>query len=104
MLPARAHALDSDTRTVLRDSGYGLVGGTVIAAAFLPLTGGGARQVFIGSSVGLYIGIIAGIYVITHRDEPLFSGNSEDPIPGENPSPYRPGKVAALEVPVLHFR
>ncbi|MFL5814305.1 MAG: hypothetical protein ACJ763_12060, partial [Bdellovibrionia bacterium] len=65
---SRAGAMDQDTRTLIRGGTYGLVGGTIVGAAVLPLTGS-VRGVFIGSSLGLYMGLLLGVYRITHEDE-----------------------------------
>src|SRR3954454_7541046 len=64
-----AQAINQDARTVIRGGTYGLIGGTVVGLAVLPLTGS-ARGVFIGSSLGLYMVSIMGVYHATHRDDP----------------------------------
>lgn len=98
--------MDADTRTVLRDGGWGLLGGTAAGLIALPLTGGGARSVFIGSSVGLYIGLIAGFYHIYTKDDAdsPFRAEREELQPWENPSPFRVRKVADVEIPILRFQ
>jgi hypothetical protein len=84
-----AHAIDQDTRSVIRGGTYGLIGGTVVGLAVLPLTGS-VRGVFIGSSLGLYMGILLGVYHITHRDDP------ENPFRGQvfEQTPVEGGRIA----------
>jgi len=69
-VPTRAHAeLPRDVKAVLTTSLYGLVGGTVMGVASYPLTGD-PKSIFVGSSLGLYLGIGVGIYYILNRDDP----------------------------------
>ena len=74
ILPSsRAQAMDHDVKAVLVVSAYGLVGGTVLGLAALPFNQD-IRTVFIGSSLGLYLGIAVGIYYVYDRydqDNPL---------------------------------
>jgi len=79
LLSHSARAMGQDTRSVIRGGTYGLIGGTVVGLAVLPLTGS-VRGVFIGSSLGLYMGIIMGVYHATHRNEPDY------PLRGESSS------------------
>jgi hypothetical protein len=65
----RANAMTENTRILVRGGTYGLIGGTVVGLAVLPLTGS-TRGVFIGSSLGLYVGLLMGVYDITHRNDP----------------------------------
>ncbi len=53
-----ALAIDRDVRSVIIAGGYGILGGTVLGAASYPLTRD-LRSVFLGTSIGLYLGIIA---------------------------------------------
>jgi hypothetical protein len=64
-----AQAMDSNVRAVLVAGGYGIAGGTLLGLATLPLSQD-SRSVFIGSSVGLYLGVAVGLYFISHRDDP----------------------------------
>jgi hypothetical protein len=64
-----AFAMSRDVRSVIVAGEYGMLGGTLLGIASLPLARSG-RSVFIGTSVGLYLGIVAGIYYIHHRDDP----------------------------------
>jgi hypothetical protein len=73
---SRARAMNQDTKTLIRGGTYGLVAGTIVGAAVLPLTGS-VRGVFIGSSLGLYMGLLMGVYSITHRDEDRASPRGE---------------------------
>jgi hypothetical protein len=119
MLASRAQAMDQDTRTVIHGGTYGLIGGTIVGIAVLPLTGS-ARGVFIGSSLGLYMGIIAGVYRITHRDEagnslrgqqwkwdvdPELVASRENPAPTRSLSPLNqpPDTWVTFSYPVLSF-
>ena len=64
-----AHALNRDVRAVLITSGYGVAAGTILGLASFPLNQN-PRSIFIGSSVGLYLGIAVGVYYIFHRYSP----------------------------------
>lgn len=72
-----AHAMDQDTRAIIRGGTYGLIGGTVVGIAVLPLTGS-VRGVFIGSSLGLYMGLLMGVYHITHREDSNYQLRGEE--------------------------
>lgn len=65
----RAQALERDSRTMLKAGGYGLLAGTAVGLLTWPVSKT-SRSVFIGSSIGLYLGLAVGIYHITHRDDP----------------------------------
>lgn len=64
--PRPAHALSRDVKAVLIISGYGMAGGTILGAAALPFNQD-LRTVFIGTSIGLYLGIAVGFYYIYDR-------------------------------------
>jgi hypothetical protein len=64
-----AHALDRDVKAVLTTSFYGAAVGTVLGLASYPFNGN-PRSIAIGTSIGLYLGIIAGFYYIGHREDP----------------------------------
>jgi hypothetical protein len=115
---ARA-AMDPDTLTVTRDGAWGLLGGTLAGLVALPL-GGSVREIFLGSSVGLYLGIVVGIYAITHRDELASQISSlEDrggdmgrvpgqvtyALPGQAPSMFNqlPPATASISLAVYRF-
>ena len=68
MLVSPAWAVDRDVRAVLTTSAYGVAGGTLLGLASLPLHRSG-RSVFMGTSLGLYLGAIVGFYYIGHRDD-----------------------------------
>ncbi len=64
-----ARATDRDVKAVMTAGGYGILVGTVAGLIAWPLTGS-ERAIFMGSSIGLYLGIGAGFYHISNRDEP----------------------------------
>jgi hypothetical protein len=106
----RACAMDQDTRTLIRGGTYGLIGGTIVGAAVLPLTGS-VRGVFIGSSLGLYMGLLMGVYRITHQDDegPVYRGEiSETQSSLASQAPRNPMEVplpakVAFSMPVVKF-
>ena len=61
-------AFERDVKAVLITSAYGAVGGTLVGLASLPIHRSG-RSVFMGTSLGLYLGAIVGFYYIGHRDD-----------------------------------
>ncbi len=69
LAPASSWALDRDTGAVLTLGGYGIAGGAVLGLISLPLTQN-VRSIFVGTSVGLYLGLLVGFYHVMHRDDP----------------------------------
>ena len=76
--PARALTLNKDVKVVLTTGIYGLAVGTAAGLVSYPISKS-PRTVFIGSSVGLYLGIAVGIYHIFNRDDPGNPLRSEAP-------------------------
>jgi hypothetical protein len=66
--PRPSYALGRDVRAVMTTSLYGIAAGTVLGLGSYAFNHE-PRSIAIGSSVGLYLGIIAGIYYINHRDD-----------------------------------
>jgi len=64
-----ARALDRDLKDVINVSLFGLTIGTGVGLLAWPLAGK-LRAIPIGSSIGLYLGIVAGIYHIQNRRNP----------------------------------
>ncbi|MGK5084080.1 hypothetical protein WDW37_12355 [Bdellovibrionota bacterium FG-1] len=64
-----ARAMDPDVQTVLLAGEYGLAGGTILGVASLPMSRD-VRTIFIGSSVGLYLGIAVGLYFVFSAEPP----------------------------------
>jgi hypothetical protein len=64
-----ARAMDRDVRAVLAGGAYGLVGGTALGLASYPFTQR-TRNIFVGTSIGLYLGLVVGFYHVWHRDDP----------------------------------
>ena len=58
----RAQALDKNVRTVLVSGLYGAAAGTALGLVTYPFNHR-LKTVFIGTSVGLYIGILMGFYL-----------------------------------------
>jgi hypothetical protein len=70
LVPARAWALDREVKSVLVAGGYGMVLGTMAGALSVPFTRN-ARTMFVGTSLGLYLGLVIGIYYVLDKDNPL---------------------------------
>jgi hypothetical protein len=104
--PPAARAMDRDLRAVLVAGGYGVLGGTVLGLASYPLTRD-TRSIFIGTSVGLYLGLLVGIYFVIDRDSPGNPLRAEAEVPGSAVLPALPTAVAPppprLEYTVAHF-
>jgi hypothetical protein len=106
----KASALTYDQTTFAKVALYGFLAGTLMGAVVYS-SNQNLRSVFIGSSVGLYLGTAVGIYHITHRldpENPLSPLNAQL---GLTPSPLsqpmdRPApssfKIAFL-LPVIRF-
>ncbi len=71
LVPSESHALrlNKDVKDVMVFSGYGLIGGTAVGLAILPLTQD-LRVALMGSSIGLYLGIVAGVFYVVNRTDP----------------------------------
>lgn len=67
--PRQAGALDKDIKAVLLIGAYGMAAGTVLGLASYPFTKN-PRSVFIGTSVGLYMGIGVGFYYLWDKHNP----------------------------------
>jgi len=66
---SNAHAMSRDVRTVLRSGMWGAVAGTAVGIVSYA-AGSSGRSVFVGSSVGLYFGLILGSYYVWERNSP----------------------------------
>jgi hypothetical protein len=84
-MPRNAHALSADTRSILVGGTYGVLGGAALGLISWPLTQN-PRSIALGASIGLYLGLIAGIYYIHNRDNP------------QNPLAYTPAYDAEYEL------
>lgn len=85
-----AHAIHPNIRRVLIFGGYGLVLGSVVGLVTVPLSQD-FRTLFMGSSVGLYVGLALGVYYAATFDDP------------NNPFRGIPtGELSQLNLPVLH--
>lgn len=58
-----------DVRTMLYASGYGVLGGTAMGLVSLPFHRS-TKGVYLGSLLGLGLGLMVGAYHVTHRDDP----------------------------------
>ncbi len=77
-VPARAE-LARSTKTVIKTSAYGALAGLALGAASYPAHRN-LRGIFMGASIGLYLGIAAGAYSVWSEDSgdaPLFSRGQE---------------------------
>jgi hypothetical protein len=107
LLAPQAEAMSRDARTLIVMGGYGLAGGTLLGLAAYPATGQ-LRYVFVGSSVGLYLGVAAAVYFIAtdYSSDQLLS-NHAALAPGEEPARARPDALPPAwvrwETAVLRF-
>ncbi len=67
LVPTRAYALEHDTRTLLKCGLYGTLGGAATGVLSHAL-GSNTRSIFVGASVGLYMGLVLGFYYVWDRD------------------------------------
>lgn len=89
IVPRTSLALSDDVRTVMVAATYGAAAGTAAGLVSFPVSGE-ARNIVIGTSLGLYLGIIAGVYHMTHRYDP--ENPFQEPLP-----PVPPGERAPLQ-------
>src|SRR5262245_35933188 len=64
-----AHAVTREVRNVFTTTVYGIGGGTILGLISYPFTRD-PKTIFMGSSIGGYLGFAIGIYHISHRDDP----------------------------------
>ena len=83
LAPRQSNAVSKNVRTVWVTGSYGILVGAGMGLIAWPLTGGGIRTLFMGMSVGLYLGIIIGIYHNQSRNDPN--------------NPFRNGQIYHLE-------
>jgi hypothetical protein len=98
--------MDHDVRSVIVSGEFGLLGGAAIGLATLPFTGS-LRNVFIGSSVGLWLGIAVGFYYISNRnnpDNPLRAETSRNFRIEERDALLEPPPSAQKILPPLEFK
>src|SRR5690606_28800996 len=69
LIPCQSYALSRDVKSVFVAGAYGALGGTVLGLAAYPSTQE-ARSIFMGTSIGLYLGLVVGIYFIANRNNP----------------------------------
>lgn len=68
LMSSPAHAISRDMKSIFKAGTMGVIGGTLLGLATVPVTKK-TRNIFIGSSVGLYLGLLVGVYYIHHREE-----------------------------------
>lgn len=105
--PRLAYAIGHDVRTVIVAGEYGILGGTILGVASLPFTQD-ARSIFIGSSIGLYLGIVVGVMYAFNRyqDEgpkAYYQRRSTERDPYLEPKLLPVAGVPSVTVPVLRF-
>ncbi|MGZ3689438.1 MAG: hypothetical protein ACXVBW_14140 [Bdellovibrionota bacterium] len=107
--PAPAQAVDRRVKSFFFWSAIGLGAGTVVGFATLP-----AHQslsgAFIGSGVGLFLGVVMGTYLaINIEQDPIFyppeSRNAppQAVLPAQQYALVRPPAIAQFSYPVLRF-
>ena len=89
----------SDLKTLEVFSLYGAGAGTVVGLATVPFSKE-IKTMFIGTSVGLVLGIIAGVYHINNRDNPQnpFNNNFQ-PFPAEDPNYPKESNEEGMQSP-----
>jgi hypothetical protein len=65
----RSQAMSPDVKSVMIGGVYGIAVGTGLGLLALPGTRS-VRGIFMGSSIGLYLGMVAGYYHSRNRDNP----------------------------------
>ena len=103
--PAQAIEMNQNTRTVFRTAEIGAIGGGIVGVAMLPFAGTGARGVFVGASVGLYLGIAVGFFLVSERRDaehnPTRAEIEEIEKMEKTPQQLRP--IAEVALPVVRF-
>jgi len=65
----KANAVSRDVWDVAKFGAYGAAIGTGAGLVSFPFTGE-AKTIFMGTSIGLYLGIIVGVFHVMNRDDP----------------------------------
>ena len=86
---SKALSIEPKVKAVLTMAGYGTVGGALLGAASLAFDTGG-RSVAIGASVGLYVGLIFGSFIVVSHKMKKY--NDENPVPKDNYYPNTDGQ------------
>lgn len=82
-----AHALDKRLKLAFKTAGYGAGAGFVLGAGSMALGMGGARNILMGTSAGMYAGILLAAYIIATPSEDAAASHG----PRKNPfAPRRP--------------
>ena len=100
----KAHATYSDGSTFIWMALYGMAAGTLMGLVAAPITQSG-RSIFIGTSVGLYLGTAVSIYHFTHRYDPENPISPANPDYGQGIRNSAPGfqPIIAFSVPIATF-
>lgn len=68
-IPTKGFALDSRVKVIFKTAGYGAATGALLGVGSLVVADGEARNVLLGASLGLYTGILFGVYIVATADE-----------------------------------
>jgi len=103
--PSKAAAMDKDVKAVIVAGTYGLAAGTLVGFALFPFTKKN-RSIFLGSSIGLYLGIAVGLYFIANRYDPNnpLSPNYDSPNYDNNGQEYWQGDDESMNYDSERFR
>lgn len=108
---APAFCVPRDQKAIATSGLYGIGGGMLAGLLLFPVART-SRTIFIGGSVGLYLGIAVGVYHIYHRDDPgnpLSTRSASLPSQGEVPGAMQIGQrnpaepEVEISLPVLRF-
>ncbi len=105
LAPRPARAMSSEVRGVIRIGGYGILGGTLLGLTAYPMTGK-VQTVFLGSSVGLYVGLAIGlVYALEseHEPAPWQQSFQEMPLETTQATAAAPPALFVLNTPVYRF-
>lgn len=75
--PKPARAMDRKVLLMFKTAGYGAGAGLLVGAATWTMGIGTSRNLMVGASLGLYAGILFGVYILATQEEPV--GKPENP-------------------------
>ncbi len=90
--PAHAFELDRNVKYVFIASGWGTLAGTFVGGVTMLVGSQQAKTMFLGSSVGLYLGIVVGVFYAIYRNDP------QNPLRPKYPDKY--GGQSGLSLPI----
>ena len=99
-LASQDRGIKSNVSTVITGGAYGLLAGTVSGLVTWPIYQSD-RAIAIAAVIGMYLGLVVGVYYITSRDDPQNPLRRASLLPATAPSD--PHTIARVDFTVMKF-